>query len=141
MARDQFVEILDGVRNAIDEIGWVDEGEKSYFATQRGRYWFMLKYLNEYVMAGQTLLDVGSHVLHFGMAVSTLGYQVWGADIERFVQNPLNRARQDRFGIAAVKVCELSRDTLPYDDNAFDVLNFSEALEHLNFRSFRVLSG
>jgi SAM-dependent methyltransferase len=139
MDDDWITAILNNVRASLDEVGWVDEGEKTYFDQQRGRYEFMLRYLSEQVVSGQLLLDVGSHVLHFGMAASALGYQVWGTDVELFVRHPMNKPRRERYGICEVRVCDLSRDVLPYEDQTFDVVNFSETLEHLNFNPLPVV--
>jgi len=133
MDYDKIVNILDDVHTTIDKIGWFDEGEKTYFAQQRGRYRFVLQYLSKQVKPGQALLDVGSHVLHFGMAASKLGYEVWGSDIKYFAEHPLNKLRQEYYGISEVRICDLSRDILPFDDQSFDVVIFAETLEHLNF--------
>lgn len=139
MMGDRIEEILNGVRDTIDEVGWVDEGEKSYFAEQRGRYEFMLRYLSGHISVGRTVLDIGSHLLHFSMAACALGYQVWGTDIEFFVRHPLNKSRRERSGICGIKICDLSKDPLPFDDQTFDVVNFSETLEHLNFNPLPVV--
>lgn len=139
MNRDRIKEILDGVRDTLDEIGWVDEGEKLYFDQQLGRYEHTLTYLNEHRMSRQTLLDVGSHLLHFSMAASALAYQVRGIDIEFFVKHPLNKPRQERYGISGLRICDLSKGAIPYDDQSFEVINFSETLEHLNFNPLPVI--
>lgn len=139
MGKDQIVSILDDVHAEINQIGWVDEGEKVYFTEQRGRYEFMLRYLEEGIIPGHALLDVGSHVLHFSMAASSLGYLVSGTDVGLFAGLVSNKLRQERYGISEVRECDLSKDTLPYSDQSFDVVNFSETLEHLNFNPLPVV--
>lgn len=135
----QIDRVFADVRNAIEAMGWLDEGEKNYFAEQQGRYRFTLHYLKEKTRPGQILLDVGSHALHFGMVARSLELEVWGADIERFACDPVIQKRQTRFGIRDIRVCDLSRVDLPYEDAFFDVLSFSETLEHLNFNPLPVI--
>jgi SAM-dependent methyltransferase len=136
--QDTDTHSLERVRSALDDLGWVDDGEKNYFDQQYGRYAFTLRYLSTMVRPGQCLLDVGSHVLHLGMALSDLGYQVCGTDVDLFVAHPRNKPRQERFGIRDVRACDLSKDALPYEDSTFDVVNFAETLEHLNFNPLPV---
>lgn len=120
-------------------MGWLDSGETNYFTQQRGRYDFMLRYLAGQRPRGLELLDVGSHVLHFAMAASRLGYRVTGTDVEEFATHPGLKIRRDSYGIPDVRVCNLATGTLPFDDERFDVLNCSETLEHLNFNPLPVI--
>jgi len=131
--------MLDEVRITIDRLGWVDDGEKSYFDEQRRRYEFTLSRMSAFVKPGAVVLDVGSHLLHFSMAATALGYDVRCADVPYFVNYALNHARQKAYGISEVRACDLASHALPYDDGTFDVLNFSEALEHLNFNPLPVI--
>jgi SAM-dependent methyltransferase len=130
---------LKNVRAAIDRSGWVDDGERDYFDDQCRRYEFTLRQIATLVKPGAHLLDVGSHLLHFAMGAAALGYVVRGADVAYFVDHPANRVRQKEFGIGDVRLCDLATSTLPYEDQTFDVLNFSEALEHLNFNPLPVV--
>ena len=126
------------VRASIDQLGWFDDGERRYFAQQSPRYDYVLRFLRAQPRPAR-LLDIGSHVLHFGMAASQLGFDVWGCDVEHFARPPLNAARQQRYGIAEVRPCDLACDPLPYDDASFEIVNFTEILEHLNFNPLPVL--
>ena len=132
-------EILGEIPGQLDELGWIDEGEKRYFAEQRCRYEFTLTYLEKHLMPGSTILDVGSHVLHFAMAASKLGYRVTGTDVQEFANHPGLKIRRDTYGIADVRVCNLMADALPFEDETFDLLNCSETLEHLNFNPLPVI--
>ena len=137
--KKEILGLIDRVRDSIDRLGWVDEGEKNYFDQQRGRYAFMLQQLKDRVKPSCAVLDIGSHLLHFAMAARVLGYTVSGADVEFFVKHPLNKSRQQEYGIPDVRICDLSKDALPFADRTFDVVNFSEALEHLNFNPLPVI--
>ncbi|OFV91983.1 MAG: hypothetical protein A3H95_16100 [Acidobacteria bacterium RIFCSPLOWO2_02_FULL_64_15] len=131
--------VLDDVRTTIDRLGWVDEGERDYFDEQRRRYEFTLGQISALVGSGAAVLDVGSHLLHFSMAATAIGHAVSCADVAYFVDLAQNHVRQKECGISEARVCDLANQPLPYDDRTFDVLNFSEALEHLNFNPLPVI--
>lgn len=135
----QTQHILSSVRDTIQTLGWIDEGESNYLAEQRGRFAYMLRYLAERLTPGNVLLDVGSHALHFSMAARALDLEVWGADIEYFAKHPVVERRRVHAGIRDIRVCDLQRPCIPYDDGFCDVLVFAEALEHLNFNPLPVI--
>lgn len=132
-------EALAEVERILRDLGWFDEGERVYFEQQSPRYAFLLQFLSNQASVPCELLDVGSHVLHFSMAASLLGYRVHGSDIAIFVEDPRNRERQERCGVLEMRACDLSSASLPYDSGSFDVVNFTETIEHFNFNPLPVL--
>jgi SAM-dependent methyltransferase len=121
------------VRQGLDELGWIDAGEPRYLAEQSGRFEYLLNYLQETTAPGARVLDVGSHALHFAIAARGLGFDVAGADVDYFVTHPEVRKRQARFGIPDIREYDLPNARVPFDDAGFDVVNFAESIEHLNF--------
>lgn len=52
----------------------------------------------------------------------------------RYLRNPQYLEMLERFGIRLVS-CDLTEGTLPFKDESFDVVTFSEVLEHLPMES------
>jgi SAM-dependent methyltransferase len=135
----QAAAILASVRAQIDTLGWIDAGERNYFAEQGGRFAYTLAYLEKVLQPGQVLVDVGSHALHFSMAARALGLDVWGADIEFFAKHPVVERRRVAAGIRETRVCDLRVASLPFENDFCDAIVFAEALEHLNFNPLPVV--
>lgn len=68
-------------------------------------------------------------------ALSASDYAVTGVDIapERY------RAAIGRMGITVIK-CDIEKETLPFDDDAFDAVVFNELFEHLRINPVFTLS-
>ena len=87
---------------------------------------------------GSRILDIGSHYLHQAMALRFLGYEVVGTDVAAFADHPLIRRRVATLGIDNRVVEHLERgDFLSGEENAFDLVLFSEIFEHITFNPVR----
>jgi SAM-dependent methyltransferase len=75
---------------------------------------------------GNRLLEVGCLPGHLTLLPKGSAYDVEGVDIDPGRMQPL----WDKYGICPLKV-DVERETLPFDDGSFDVVLFTEMLEHL----------
>jgi ubiquinone/menaquinone biosynthesis C-methylase UbiE len=74
------------------------------------------------------ILDFASHTGVMGIVLKTFGYEIHCTDLENVIQ-----ANLDNYTKNDLKVRFLNNnwDRLPYPDDHFDCLIFSEVLEHL----------
>lgn len=74
------------------------------------------------------VLDFGSHTGVLGIALKNLGYDIHCIDIDKVIDGHLKNYTENN-----IKVDKLSPNwvRLPYPDNFFDLVIFSEVLEHL----------
>jgi 2-polyprenyl-3-methyl-5-hydroxy-6-metoxy-1,4-benzoquinol methylase len=80
------------------------------------------------------VLDIGIGSGQLAILVRRLfDYQVYGVDIE----DSWN-ARLSSEGIG-FKICDFSKDSIPYNTGSFDVILFCETLEHLAVSPYRVM--
>ena len=132
--------VIRNVYNEFAKLGWYDEGEENYFTNQKNRYHKILEYIFKInPIERNNLLDVGSHMLQFSIIAKELGYDVSCTDVEQFVNNKINDLRLKHFNLPKPKICQLEDYSIPFDSNSFDVIVFSETLEHLNFNPLPVL--
>lgn len=77
-------------------------------------------------MKGGSVLEVGSTPGHFTILLKRLGYDVHGVDIDPSRLQGL----WDKYSIP-VRKADIETDELPFPSNSFDVILFTEILEHL----------
>lgn len=112
------------------------ESEKKYFDIQEFRY---LKTLEEILdLKPGKVLDIGCLFLHFSMALSRLGHEVYGFDLPICISHPRLRQRQKKYQVK-VKEGRLEDQRLPFRDKFFDYVVLAEVLEHLNFSPLPIL--
>ncbi len=113
------------------ESGIISQQEREYFWTHEVRY---KKILDEILViidqqtgspikSGMTrlkVLDVGCFPYHLGAAMETMGLDVYGISSQH---EPIKRAK--------IKICNIENDKFPFKDNFFDIVIFTEVLEHL----------
>lgn len=141
MRNKNISEVIRKVYNEFAKLGWYDEGEEKYFTNQKNRYRKILEYIFKiHPIEKNNLLDVGSHMLQFSIIAKELGFEVTCTDVEQFVNNAINNIRLKHFGLEKPKICQLEDYSIPFDSNSFDVIVFSETLEHLNFNPLPILN-
>jgi len=98
----------------------------TYASTHKQRLAFDLGYLKSSVAEGGHILEIGSVPLLLTTAIKQQGYQIEGVDIDpsRFASSIEN------IGLT-IHQCDIERQPLPFEDNAFDCIIFNEIFEHL----------
>jgi 2-polyprenyl-3-methyl-5-hydroxy-6-metoxy-1,4-benzoquinol methylase len=142
MYQNKGIAVSPAVRRAMDILAALIEqqqgGDQNYFEEQRPRYLHMLARLEQLQPPPCVVLDIGSHYLHQSILLQELGYEVWGIDIELFAGAQLVRERAEKFGINNIVVDMLEKgDFLLAQKNHFDLIIFTEILEHLTFNPIR----
>ena len=113
-------------------------GDERYFAQQLPRYRRTLRRLQHLRPTPCRVLDIGSHYLHQAVLLSELGHEVWGIDVPLFAQAPFVQARASTFGVRNESVEALADGTfLPGREGGFDLIVFTEILEHITFNPVR----
>jgi len=97
--------------------------EHEYFLIHSARY---QRILEEITLLTQNnnkklrILDVGCYPYHLGAALELMGHDVYGiASSHEPIHSP------------KIKVCNIETDKFPFKDNFFDLVIFTEVLEHL----------
>lgn len=124
MMERKFTEAFNYLKGIVDP-GEEVCGDKDYLIRSITRYEMLLGLIPA---SGEKLrvLDVGSSYEH--MAILTkrvLGHEVYAVDC-----NSLYEERLRKEGIV-FKVCNLTTESLPFEDGFFDVVFFTEVLEHM----------
>lgn len=101
-----------------------------YFNFHKNRFDFLLGVLTDYFKPGAKFLDIGSFNGYLMLGAKLIGYEASGTDLQQFIENTKNFSSFYGFNNLAA---DLSFEPLPYPDNSFDLILFSETLEHLNF--------
>ncbi len=113
-------------------------GDEAYFRNQAPRYERTLQRIQALQPLPCRVLDIGSHYLHQGVLLSQLGHDVTGMDIGLFTGAAFVQERARRFGIhnTTVDVLETG-DFLHGQEGRFDLIVFTEILEHVTFNPVR----
>ena len=99
--------------------------EKEYYNLHKDRIYKTLHAIP--VDVGKEILDLGCEPGYIAIALKVSGYNVIGGSV-----NLINdfKERMDRFQIP-IDVYNIDTDDLPYDNEQFDAIIFSEIIEHL----------
>lgn len=108
----------------------VDETEHAYFRFHRNRLRFLLDILSKY-RPESTLLDVGFGFLHFLIGAKSAGFDDLHG-LNQSIGNDVVKRRADKHGID-IRGVDLRNGSLPFDESFFDLVFFSETLEHFDF--------
>lgn len=101
-----------------------------YLTFHKDRYNFLAKKIQEHYKPGSRFLDIGSLFCYLLIEAKALGYESCGIDLDEYVKAS-NKISND-FNLNN-RPCDLSKDQIPFSENYFDVIVFSEVLEHFNF--------
>ncbi len=108
------------------------DGKDAYFRLHRYRYEAILQALD--AAAGARILEVGVTPGQFTQLLVDSGYRVSGVDL-----NPAPRqVLWKRLGVE-VRQANLEREPVPFADQSFDWVVFSEVIEHLVYSPLPVL--
>jgi SAM-dependent methyltransferase len=115
----------------------LEQGEKGYGLFHADRYRLLAGKFLEFKKDGRPkFLEIGSYNCFVPLLAQKSGYEVYGVDLPEFVKQFQTQA--DKYNLI-IKACDLSSQPLPFADNFFDIINFSEVLEHFNFYPVPVL--
>ncbi|MDZ4688740.1 MAG: methyltransferase domain-containing protein [Planctomycetaceae bacterium] len=107
--------------------------DTAYFL-HRPRYERNISRIQELCPLRGRILDVGSHYLHTSCALALMGYSVTGIDVSAFSQSEVVRRRAKTFGVENITIDNLALgDFLADRTDAYDLVLFSEILEHITF--------
>ncbi|MCK5306497.1 MAG: class I SAM-dependent methyltransferase [Candidatus Omnitrophica bacterium] len=112
-----------------------DLERRTYFNLHQYRYLHTLSELQLLCKSGK-VLDVGIAPGHMAMALSRLGYEVSGVSYDpdsNFADYKDKTTLRERLAAEdiVVKKCDIQSEPLPFEDNTFDIILFTEILEHL----------
>lgn len=124
--------ILDNIEKNIQS-----KPEIEYFWIHSVRYQFLLDKINSIYSLGSNsklsndpekknnkklkVLDIGCYPFHLGKALDKMGFDVWGISSEH---EPIH-------GNPQIKVLNIETEKFPFPDDYFDLIIFTEVLEHL----------
>lgn len=108
-----------------------------YFSFHKDRFNFLIKKLEDNYHQGKSFLELGSFRGYMMIAASLIGYKVSGVDLNKYVDEI--RELCDKYNFTNLPL-DLETNILPFSDDSFDVIVFSEVLEHLNFHPGQVFS-
>ncbi len=111
------------------------EHDETYLAQHSGRFTDILRLIPP--KNDLKFLDVGAGVEFLSILLKTkFGFNVEAVDLEESVS--FWAERFEKYGVP-LKSCDISRSSLPFQDNIFDVVIFSEVIEHLTVPPMKVL--
>jgi len=127
---DEILEIIDK-RNVTNN--------RMYFDFHQHRFRYIFGLLKDIYDDNRYFLDIGSsNYLYTLMGAHYLGYKnLYGIDLD--VDNLSMRARVEEFKVT-LKGCDLSKESIPFDDLKFDIALLAETLEHFNFHPKKVFN-
>jgi SAM-dependent methyltransferase len=114
--------VLDRVDREIARLGRADHG---YFRAHRARYEHDLQVVARHP-GHQRILELGAFPFHMTAALALAGRRVTAVDLDP----GRGAALMDRLGLD-VRRCDIERQSLPFEDAAFDLVLLCETLEHL----------
>jgi len=104
--------------------------EKQYFDIHVDRYRHILSQIKKlHLSSSSRILDIGAYPPHLFNALTCLGYQVWG------VSSPHEAIKHSR-----IKTLNIENKNLPFERNYFDLVLFTEVIEHLTIHPQKILA-
>jgi len=92
------------------------------------RYLDTLEILIGNVPIGSRVLEIGCYLGYLTLSMRKIGYEVCGIDLDpnQFMEEITRRE-------IPIKKCDLNKDAIPFGEEEFDAIIFTEVLEHLNY--------
>lgn len=96
-----------------------------YFYNAKNRYLHDLEIVKKYCKNGK-ILEIGSAPYHFTYCLKNNNYDIIGIDLDP----ERGTIFIEKHGLNIIK-CDIERETLPFENNQFDLVVFNEVFEHL----------
>lgn len=131
------------IRQAVDRVIGLAEAEigdpvqQDYYKCSRDRFAVLLAMTITYLPAGSTLLDIGNAPGYFAIMLKHAGYKVVGINLSDAWN--ATYPSPDCLKDFEVRACDIEKEALPYKDQSFDGIVFTEVLEHVAIKHPREL--
>jgi 2-polyprenyl-3-methyl-5-hydroxy-6-metoxy-1,4-benzoquinol methylase len=130
---ERAVAVLDDVQAELRQVG---PDIVQYFETSRPRYEYTLS-----LALGQDrgrVLDLGCSPGHLSMALVKAGFEVQGLDLNAVWLAKYAPGWAERLRVTHTNI---EQDPMPFPDNSFDLVIFTEVLEHIAITNPHVILG
>jgi SAM-dependent methyltransferase len=120
-----------------DDIDLIDEPLRPWSRTYLNGHWKRYVYdfntVKSLYSSGE-ILEIGSMPFHFTLLLKKAGFPVTGVDV-----GPGRAERLIKKNDLRVLSCDIEKEPLPFPDNSFDLIIFSEIFEHLRINPIATL--
>jgi 2-polyprenyl-3-methyl-5-hydroxy-6-metoxy-1,4-benzoquinol methylase len=132
--RDKAIEVLEVMLANIQSKGTafhLGEFNVNYY-----RYLETLEILIKNVPIGCRVLEIGCYLGYLTLSMHKIGYEICGIDFDlyQFAEEATKQEIQ-------LKKCDLNKDVIPFGEDEFDAIVFTEVLEHLNYWRLNAVFG
>jgi len=124
--KNEFKKTLENLeKERINKKSYPSEG-RGYFYMHKGRYIKNYNVIKNILKKDEQILDLGSVPCHFIACLQRMQYNVVGID-----KDPSRDKKFISQESLKIHKCDIEENKLPFKDNSFDVIIFSEIIEHL----------
>jgi SAM-dependent methyltransferase len=122
-----------GLDDAIGEFNYISNLKQHYVRTVHE----ISDLFNQKDLTQIKILEIGSYLGVVSIALSKLGFKIFAADLDIYMQNKnlQNKYELNRISFKSIDL----KNPIPFPETSFDCVIMCETLEHLNFNPIPVL--